>query len=148
MANIALELGFASMCGKPLIIIKSKAAAAPSDLTRTDWLNTMRDQMRFPAKLNQALDEIANFTELLLDQAMNAPEMDRAVAFARAAKAFLLTKDARFLDSAEEIGRRLAGMPRTVADLGRFTMRSECLSARDGARCDPAKLLSMLISSA
>lgn len=34
-ANIALELGFAAMCGKPLVIVKSKAAKAPSDLTRT-----------------------------------------------------------------------------------------------------------------
>jgi hypothetical protein len=33
MANIALELGFASMCGKPLVIVKSKLAPPPSDLT-------------------------------------------------------------------------------------------------------------------
>jgi hypothetical protein len=31
-ANILLELGFAAMCGKPLIIIKSKNAEAPSIL--------------------------------------------------------------------------------------------------------------------
>ena len=36
LANIALELGFAAMCGKPLIIVKSREAKAPSDLTRTD----------------------------------------------------------------------------------------------------------------
>ena len=54
MANIALELGFASMCGKPLVIIKSKAAAAPSDLTRTDWIEyDADDQARFRAKLNR-----------------------------------------------------------------------------------------------
>lgn len=38
LANIALELGFAAMCGKPLIIIKSPEATAPSDLKRTDWI--------------------------------------------------------------------------------------------------------------
>jgi hypothetical protein len=123
MANIALELGFASMCGKPLVILKSKAAAAPSDLTRTDWIEYDPDNPpRFRAKLNQAVDEleeIANFTDLLLDQAMHAPAMDCAIAFERASKAFLLTREPRFLDSAEEIGQRLADLPRTVADLER-----------------------------
>ena len=38
MANIALEHGFASMCGKPLVIVKSKAAPSPSDLTRAYWI--------------------------------------------------------------------------------------------------------------
>src|SRR5882672_8565603 len=59
MANIALELGFASMCGKPLIIIKSREAAAPSDLTRTDWIDYHSDdEVRFRRKLTQALDEL------------------------------------------------------------------------------------------
>ena len=97
MANIALELGFASMCGKPLVIVKSKSAAAPSDLTRTDWIEyDPDDPARFRLKLNQAIDdlaEIAAFTELLLDLAMKAPSMDCAVAFERASKAFLLTKE-------------------------------------------------------
>ena len=111
MANIALELGFASMCGKPLVIVKSKAAAAPSDLTRTDWIEyDPADEPRFRTKLNQALDqlaEVAAFTELLLTTALDAPAMDCAVAFERASKAFLLTREARFLDSAQEIARRL-----------------------------------------
>ena len=111
MANIALELGFASMCGKPLVILKSKAAAAPSDLTRTDWIEYDPDDAgRCRVKLNQAIDEIeeiAAFTELLLATAMDAPAMDCAIAFERASKAFLLTSEPRFLDSAEEIGRRL-----------------------------------------
>src|SRR5689334_17783283 len=37
MANIALELGFSAICGKPLVIVKSPEAVAPSDLKRTDW---------------------------------------------------------------------------------------------------------------
>jgi hypothetical protein len=125
MANIALELGFASMCGKPLVIVKSKAAAAPSDLTRTDWIEyDPDDAARFRAKLDQALDElveIAVFTELLLDTALEAPAMDCAIAFERASKAFLLTKEPRFLNSAEEIGRRLERAARgdDIADLER-----------------------------
>lgn len=129
MANIALELGFASMCGKPLVIVKSKAAPPPSDLTRTDWIEYEADDVpRFRRKLNQALDEldaIAGFTESLLEVAMDAPAMDCAVAFERASKAFLLTLERRFLDTAEEIARRLERAARDddIADLER--VRSE-----------------------
>jgi hypothetical protein len=125
MANIALELGFASMCGKPLVIVKSKEAAAPSDLTRTDWIEyDPHDEARFRAKLDQALDEIeavAVFTEDLLEVALEAPSMDCAIAFERASKAFLLTKEVRFLDSAVEIRRRLQRAARgdDIADLDR-----------------------------
>ena len=129
MANIALELGFASLCGKPLVIVKSKAAPPPSDLTRTDWIEyDADDKVGFRRKLNQALDELdalAGFTESLLDVAMDAPAMDCAVAFERASKAFLLTSEERFLDSAEEIARRLQRAARDddIADLER--VRSE-----------------------
>jgi hypothetical protein len=125
MANIALELGFASMCGKPLVIVKSKAASPPSDLTRTDWIEyDSTDEPRFRRKLNQALDELdelAGFTESLLDVALEAPAMDCAVAFERASKAFLLTGEPRFLESAEEIARRLKQAARNdhIADLDR-----------------------------
>ena len=39
MAKITLELGFAALCGKPLIIVKSSEAKAPSDFVRTDWID-------------------------------------------------------------------------------------------------------------
>jgi hypothetical protein len=125
MANIALELGFASMCGKPLIIVKSKAAPPPSDLTRTDWIEyDATDEPRFRRKLKQALDELdelAAFTESLLEVAMEAPAMDCAVAFERASKAFLLTKEPRFLDHAAEIALRIKSVAQndTIADLER-----------------------------
>lgn len=126
MANIALELGFASMCGKPLVIVKSRAAQPPSDLTRTDWIEyDANDEFRFRKKLNQALDDLAalaSFTESILDVAMEAPVMDCAIAFERASKAFLLTSEARFLDSVEEISRRLqlAARDDDIADLERL----------------------------
>jgi hypothetical protein len=113
MANIALELGFASMCGKPLIILKSREAAAPSDLTRTDWIDYHPDdEGRFRQKLIQALDEldeVAAYQETLLEMALEAPSIDCAVAFERANKAFLLTREERFLVHAEEIAQRLKG---------------------------------------
>lgn len=114
MANIALELGFASMCGKPLIILKSREAAAPSDLTRTDWIDYQPDdETRCRQKLIQALDEldeVAAYQETLLDMALEAPSIDCAVAFERANKAFLLTGEERFLSHAEEIAGRLRGV--------------------------------------
>lgn len=139
MANIALELGFASMCGKPLVIIKSKNAVAPSDLTRTDWIAyDEADETQFRRKLDQALDqldEIAAFQETLLEIALGAPSMDCAVAFERANKAFLLTKEARFLDSAEKIAARVASSTAgdNLADLERLRGEIKVL-VRQGRR--------------
>ena len=139
MANIALELGFASMCGKPLVIVKSKAAPPPSDLTRTDWIEyDSSDKPRFRRKLNQALDELdalAGFTESLLDVAMEAPAMDCAIAFERASKAFLLTGEARFLDAADGIVQRLRDAARKdgIDDLERVRTEIE-MFAKQGRR--------------
>ena len=95
------------------MIVKSKEAAAPSDLTRTDWIDfDPADEARFRRKLNQALDEldeVAAYQETLLQVALAAPSIDCAVAFERANKAFLLTRQERFLTNAEEIARRLEG---------------------------------------
>ena len=126
MANITLELGFAAMCGKPLIIVKSKQAKAPSDFTRTDWVEFDEDdEARFRTKLGQALDtidEVGAFEDLLLDQAISARSMDCAVALERASKAFLLTSDARTIERAERISERLegAGANDSIADLERL----------------------------
>jgi hypothetical protein len=126
MANITLELGFAAMCGKPLIIVKSKEAAAPSDFTRTDWIDyDLKDEARFRKKLGQALDTISDlavFEDMLLDVALGARSIDCAIAFERANKAFLLTREDRFLDKAEEIKRRLDGVGNieSIADLERL----------------------------
>jgi hypothetical protein len=126
MANITLELGFAAMCGKPLIIVKSKEAAAPSDFTRTDWIDyDLKDEARFRKKLGQALDTISDlavFEDTLLDVALGARSIDCAIAFERANKAFLLTREDRFLDKAEEIKRRLDGVGNieAIADLERL----------------------------
>lgn len=111
LANIALELGFAAMFGKPLMIVKSHRAVAPSDLKRTDWIE-FRDgeEAEFEQKIGLALDEldtIASFQELLLDTSLDAQEMDCAVALERAIKAFLLCGDERLLNKAEQIRDRL-----------------------------------------
>jgi hypothetical protein len=126
MANITLELGFAAMCGKPLVIVKSKEARPPSDLTRTDWIEyDPADEARFRAKLGQALDtieEVGAFQDFLLQTALEARSIDCAVALERASKAFLLTSDATLIDKAEVIAERLeaAGAVDGVADLDRL----------------------------
>lgn len=129
MANITLELGFAALCGKPLIIVKSKEAKTPSDFVRTDWIDyDPEEESQFREKFRQALDtiqEIAEYEDSLLDVAMKANSIDCAVALERANKAFLLTNDSRFLDAAEEIKSRLDQVKdgHKIADLER--LRSE-----------------------
>lgn len=111
LANIALELGFAAMFGKPIMIVKSQKAVAPSDLKRTDWIEFVDGkESDFEQKLGMGLDEldsIADYQELLLDTSLDAPEMDCAVALERAIKAFLLSGEERLLDKAEQIRARL-----------------------------------------
>lgn len=126
MANITLELGFAAMCGKPLVIVKSKDAKPPSDFTRTDWIEyDADDEARFRAKLGQALDTIDDagaFQDFLLETAMEAKSIDCAIALERANKAFLLTSDESLIDKAERIAERLeaAGADDSIADLERL----------------------------
>lgn len=110
-ANIALELGFAAMCGKPLVIIKSSGAQAPSDLTRTDWIEYDQEQQdRFRTKLEQAVEEItalADFEEDKLEVALEADRMDCAIAFERIRKAFLLTGERAYIRHANTVLDRL-----------------------------------------
>lgn len=126
LANIMLELGFAAMCGKPLLIVKSREAAAPSDLTRTDWIEYDADHLQeFGRKVRQAIqevDDLVPYEEMLLDVALDAPAMDCAVAFERAQKAFLLSGDGGLIDKVDSIRDRLAGTRNIehVADLERL----------------------------
>ena len=110
-ANIALELGFAAMCGKPLVIVKSRGAEAPSDLTRTDWIEyDQAQQDRFRTKLEQAVEEIsalAVFEEDKLEVALEADHMDCAIAFERIRKAFLLTGEQAYIRHANTVLDRL-----------------------------------------
>lgn len=111
LANIALELGFAAMSGKPLIICKSKDAAAPSDLKRTDWIefDASRPQAfgkNFKLALS-GLPGLATLERTLLDVALEARSPDCAVALERCNRGFLLTGEASFIRSAEQILSRI-----------------------------------------
>lgn len=111
IANIMLEVGFALMCGKPLIIVKSEQAEAPSDITRTDWIvyNPQREE-EFKKKVGQAIDDIESLAEYeatLLSVALHARSMDCAIAFERVNKSFLLSGESRFIEAAKTILERL-----------------------------------------
>jgi hypothetical protein len=107
MANIALELGFAAMCGKPLVIVKSPEAVAPSDLKRTDWIEYDKlEPAPFRRKLRQAVEEIerlVSWEDDLLQASLDARSPDCAVGLERANKGFLLSGDERFITAAERI---------------------------------------------
>ena len=124
-ANISLELGFAAMCGKPLVIMKSKGAKAPSDLTRTDYIEYDSDDLEnFTNKLQMAIDEVnvlAEFERAKLEVALDADQMDCAIAFERARKAFLLTGERAYVNHAQTILDRLdvAQENQIVGDLRR-----------------------------
>ena len=142
MANISLELGFAAMSGKPLLIVKSKAASAPSDLKRTDWIEySPGDESGFRSKLAQAAEELRKLDEWeqqLLDVALEARTMDCAVAFERAQKAFLLSGDERCVEAADAILEKLecVSEDEAISDLERLrfeirTFRRQARSANE-----------------
>jgi hypothetical protein len=129
MANIALELGFAAMCGKPLIIVKSKEGTAPSDLKRTDWIEYDPENVpAFNISFSRALDELATFHQFekhLLQVALEARSTDCAIALERCNKGFLLTGDDEFIAGAEAVLEKVNGIGDDLAigDLER--LRSE-----------------------
>ncbi|MGJ0621543.1 MAG: hypothetical protein ACR65Z_12660 [Methylocystis sp.] len=131
LANIMLELGFAAMCGKPLLIVKSAKAKAPSDFSRTDWISyDGTDESGFRSKLNQGLDAIESlieYEETLLSVALTAQSMDCAVAFERANKGFLLSGRAKFITAAKSIHKRLeeAQGSSGIADVERLSHEVE-----------------------
>lgn len=143
LANIMLELGFAAMCGKPLIILKSKEASAPSDLKRTDWIEFDPDDMpAFERKIGQALDEVqelAQFEELTLEVALEAPSMDCAVAFERVQKAFLLSGKAALVEKADTIRARLSEQDqvKSVDDLNRLNDEINLFTKQARRCCQP-----------
>lgn len=140
LANIMLELGFAAMCGKPLMIVKSKDAPAPSDLKRTDWIDyDFANPGKFERKVGQALDEIealAEFEEQLLELAVDAPSMDCAVAFERAQRAFLLTGQSEIVEKAVSIRNRISGARDIAAVVDLNRLHDEvAMFVKQGHRC-------------
>ncbi len=130
-----MELGFAVMCGKPLIIVKSQGAKPPSDLTRTDWIEFSPDNEKgFRRSLRQAfraINETTKFEAIKLGTSLEAERMDCAIAFERAQRAFLLTGDSAIIDNVRSIRSRLKDsssiddVHRLKDDLGVFIRQAE-----------------------
>jgi hypothetical protein len=123
LANIALELGFAAMSGKPLIIIKSRNARPPSDLTRTDYINY--DPRTLNADLSRSviqLNDIAVFESQKIQIALEAERADIAIAFERIQKAFLITGSPERIDDARALLERVDPFSRnaSISDLSRL----------------------------
>ena len=125
LANIMLELGFAAMCGKPLVIVKSAEAKAPSDLTRTDWIVfDPSEPTVFRRKLEQAVDEIVGLVEYETIQ-LDAQAIDCATALERATKAFLLGGEQTYIDKARDILTRIDAAPALPAISDMVRVRHE-----------------------
>lgn len=145
MANIALELGFAAMCGKPLMIVKSKEAVAPSDLKRTDWTSyDEADPRPFRRDLRKALKEMATLHEYesaLLNVALEAASPDCAVALERAIKGFLLSGDRSFISSAERLLEVLDRVDdgQTIGDLDRLRTETRTFIRQAAAALGPGR---------
>ena len=129
LASIMLELGFAAMLGKPLMIVKSKAVAAPSNLTRTDRIEyDPHDETTFEKSLRQAAKELqrqGSRERELSEIALQARSMDCVIAFERVQKAFLLSGDARCVIAARAILEKLDGVSGDEEISGLERLRSD-----------------------
>lgn len=125
-ANISLELGFAVMCGKPLVIVKSPDATPPSDLKMTDWIEYHEDRpddfFRIIQRAARELRDIAANQQMLFEVAIDADDPDCAVAFERLQKAFLLTGNPDYLGFMQNLVDRVQGQELKVElyDLNRL----------------------------
>lgn len=130
LANIALELGFAAMCGKPLVIVKSPSAVAPSDLKRTDWIDyDEKKGALFNRKPGQAIEEVgrlADFENDLIQASLEVRSPDCAIALERANKGFLLSGNLQFVTAAERILKILETVEEgpSIADLERLRIET------------------------
>ncbi|WP_417518261.1 hypothetical protein [Minwuia sp.] len=107
LANICLELGFASMLGKPVVIAKSVHAIAPSDLVRADIAEyDGRRRKTFERKLLQSFREVeerADFEQIVLSETKNSGQTDFSLLYERLARGFLISGNPYFIDLCDEI---------------------------------------------
>ncbi len=137
MSNICLELGFAAMCGKPIMIVKSSAAEAPSDIKRTDWISyDQADIVRFRDEVGRALDGLdelaAYYRDTLLPVVLDARSPDCAIALERINKAFLLSAEEQFIEAAASILQRLEDIDEghDIADIERLRQEARVFIAQ------------------
>ncbi|HTR01273.1 MAG TPA: hypothetical protein VMH83_14840 [Candidatus Acidoferrum sp.] len=95
LANIFFEVALCNLLGKPVILVKTERAMAPSDFVRTEWV-TYKDskaqqfKTEFADSVN-AVFKLAAYYEILGDIAMDAEFVDLELAFERYRQAYLIT---------------------------------------------------------
>ena len=95
LANIFFEVALCNLLGKPVILVKSQDAKAPSDFVRTEWV-TYSDggKAQLKSDFSQSVDSIikfADYYETLGDIAMDAEDIDFELAFERYKQSVLIT---------------------------------------------------------
>lgn len=94
LANIFFEVALCNLLGKPVVLVKSNGAKAPSDLVRTEWVTYKdADKAKFKVEFSESVRSIlglADFYNGLGDLAMDAEEVDLELAFERYRQSFLI----------------------------------------------------------
>lgn len=95
LANIFFEIGLCNILGKPVILVKTAKAKAPSDFTRTEWVTYRgRSGKKLKSDLESSIAsiiELAQYYEALGDLAIEAEHVDVELAFERYKQAVLIS---------------------------------------------------------
>ena len=94
LANIFFEIALCNLLGKPVILVKSAGARAPSDFVRTEWVTyagNKKGRLRkdFSESVSAVLN-LAKYYETLGDLAIEAEDIDLELAFERYRQSFLI----------------------------------------------------------
>lgn len=98
LANIFFEVGLCNMLGKPVVIVKSQDAQAPSDFVRTEWVSYRDDEKELSNDFSKSLDaliDLSDFFEKLGDLAYEAEIQDFELAYERYKQAVLLNGESK-----------------------------------------------------
>jgi len=95
LANIFFEVALCNLLGKPVIIVKTEEAKAPSDFVRTEWVayKDGKDTMlrKDYSDSLTAIVELGKYYETLGDLALDAMDIDLELAFERYKQAALIS---------------------------------------------------------
>ena len=110
LANIFFEVALCNLLGKPVLIVKSDGAKAPSDFVRTEWINFgvgKKPQLRkdFSHSVSSIL-EFAKYYESIGDIALDAEDVDLELAYERYRQSFLIDGRLAVRRKLEKLGKR------------------------------------------
>ena len=125
LANIFFEVALCNLLGKPVVLVKSEGAKAPSDFVRTEWVTySGSKETKLRSDYSDSVSSIlmlAKYYETLGDLAIEAEDVDLELAFERYRQSFLID-----------------GRPKVKKKIGDLRIRSR--DKNDGAaRMAPAR---------